>query len=415
MSEHGEAPTDQWQFDETVLRAASAFVLCEEARYNDGLSSGQRVEKLMEAQGVIMATVGPGHRVTFRDLLDRLSGAQAGSLVGIFPEEALTGPLRNLRFLDSVGVSTQEGCDLLWEAAEIFKIADKKQRRGERFTHFELESEFGQEQVFKAIKGGLYERHRRNIIEYPVCDKEQLEELGFPPAVAQVFYQDIPSYCLYKRQWWFGCPACAYPMQVIPHDDGRTYAVRCLYPWHQDTGARFSFTATRDQVPVLHAEDRIYIPSKAEMPLYTGASRETPRARPAEGYRALVRRVWRSTCIPGLPELRLADVLKEAAAGTRLTVKVWPDNDRVDIEVTDGDTVVFSIDVKDYTWPGTLAKKLIEDRGDKGGATWLVVPDHRRQQVGYLTSVIHRERIDMTVMAASDFLALFTDRLKEYM
>jgi hypothetical protein len=128
-----------------------------------------------------------------------------------------------------------------------------------------------------------------------------------------------------------------------------------------------------------------------------------------------VRRVWRSTCIPGLPELRLADVLKEAAAGTGLAVQVWPDNDRVDIEVTDGDTVVFSIDVKDYTWPGTLAKKLIEDRGDKGGATWLVVPDHRRQQAGYLTSVIHRERIDMTAMAASDFLALFTDRLKEYM
>ncbi|MCM2413235.1 hypothetical protein [Streptomyces sp. RKAG290] len=73
---------------------------------------------------------------------------------------------------------------------------------------------------------------------------------------------------------------------------------------------------------------------------------------------------------------------------------------------------LFPADFKDYTWPNHLVNKLHMDGGDQGGAEYLVVPDHRQEQVDQLDAVcrIHRMKAAMT---ATDYLEMIIGQVKE--
>jgi hypothetical protein len=66
-----------------------------------------------------------------------------------------------------------------------------------------------------------------------------------------------------------------------------------------------------------------------------------------------------------------------------------------------GRKLSFKIDVKDYTSARTLGKLIEAQEGDRGGAEWLVIPDHRASQVQLLSGVGARYGINVTT--ASEF------------
>lgn len=68
-------------------------------------------------------------------------------------------------------------------------------------------------------------------------------------------------------------------------------------------------------------------------------------------------------------------------------------------------------DFKDYTWPNHLVSKLDMDGGDRGGAEYLVVPDHRREQVDQLNAVCRRHGMK-AAMTATDYLEMVVKHVK---
>jgi hypothetical protein len=82
--------------------------------------------------------------------------------------------------------------------------------------------------------------------------------------------------------------------------------------------------------------------------------------------------------------------LYQALEARGLKPDLWPDLDAYDLHVAVGSgerKTTFSIDVKDYSNPLLLARKVQADEGDAGGAQWLVVPDYRASSVPLLTAV----------------------------
>ena len=57
---------------------------------------------------------------------------------------------------------------------------------------------------------------------------------------------------------------------------------------------------------------------------------------------------------------------------------------------------VFRIDLKDYSNPMLLARKVQADEGDPGGAQWLVVPDYRASSVPLLATVCREFGLKVT-------------------
>jgi hypothetical protein len=58
--------------------------------------------------------------------------------------------------------------------------------------------------------------------------------------------------------------------------------------------------------------------------------------------------------------------------------------------------VIFRIDLKDYSNPLLLARKVQADEGDAGGAQWLVVPDYRASSVPLLAAVCREFGLKVT-------------------
>jgi hypothetical protein len=125
-----------------------------------------------------------------------------------------------------------------------------------------------------------------------------------------------------------------------------------------------------------------------------------------EGYQALKRPVWRYTTIAGLPELRLHEELVRGLEGTDLTAELWPGGDRYDHEVMRAGSSerLYPADLKDYTWVNHLITKLHMDGGDRGGAKWLIVPDHRKSQVQQLNAV--GRAYNLQTLIATDYLEM---------
>ncbi|MGW0767788.1 restriction endonuclease-related protein [Streptomyces sp. NPDC002676] len=122
----------------------------------------------------------------------------------------------------------------------------------------------------------------------------------------------------------------------------------------------------------------------------------------------------RPTVIPGLPELALHRAAAAALEGTAWTSHLWPNGDQCDLWITreGSEQPHFPADFKDYTWPNHLVSKLHMDGGDKGGAEYLVVPDHRQDQVAQLHAVCRTYRMK-AAMTATDYLEMVITQIKE--
>ncbi|MEU2900371.1 restriction endonuclease-related protein [Streptomyces sp. NPDC001273] len=397
------------------LDATQAFAVCGDALTNTKLDGAERLVQIMEAQGLLMAAAGPGHPVRFADLLDRLGGEMAGSLEGLMPGWASPPGLDALRFLDKDGFTTEDAFDYRYEVVQVIRAARKVGRLRGRVTLSDLQGEYKQETVYASLKGNYYRVHRENLVRNPAVTVEELRKLRLPPPALD-FFEDIPTYMTHQG-YWFRCPACAWPMKITVEGQGATArgSVQCLYPWHAETGASYIFTPVRGQIPVLDQAVEVRTPSARHRALYTGAVPGVPQALPAAGYKALARDVWRYTTIPGLPEVRLYEVLAERLADSGVQVMLWPDNDAYDLLVARGEgrgqQVLFTVDFKDYRWSNQLVGKLRADGGDKGQAGWIVVPDHRASQIPQLTEECRRH--GMQAATATDFLERVVRTVKE--
>ncbi|MDP2314351.1 MAG: hypothetical protein Q8P41_15725 [Pseudomonadota bacterium] len=107
---------------------------------------------------------------------------------------------------------------------------------------------------------------------------------------------------------------------------------------------------------------------------------DSPQPRPCTGVAVLRVGVWRYTTLPGLAEIELATRLEEIAG---VQVELWPFIDRYDLDVRLGEHQ-WRVDVKDQTSAMRLARHLAERPARE--ATWIVVPDARRDQV----PILHR-------------------------
>ena len=399
-----------------LLEIVKAFAVCEHAMANGELDGPRRLDRLIEAHGILMAACGPGHLVRFEDLLGRLTGDRAGSLEGLLPDWIDAKALAGVRLMDSEGVATEDGFDFRHEAQRVMRAAEKVGKFTGQVTKPRLDDEYSQEAVFSAIKGPFYERHRTTLVENPTVPAGDLPGLKLPSR-ANEFYRPISQHAQYNG-WWWPCPACRWPMKVsVTHAGSRSRGrVRCLYPWHEETGASYEFlvTARRKAAPDLSPTFECRVPTGRYARLWTGARPDMPTAMPSEEYLALARPVWRYTVVPGLPELSLHRALVAALEGTGWMPHLWPNGDQCDhwIARQDGEKPLLAADFKDYTWVNHLVNKLHMDGGDAGGAEYLVLPDHRKEQVAQLHLVCRMHGMK-GAMAATDYLEMVIARTKE--
>ncbi|MEU1287695.1 hypothetical protein [Kitasatospora sp. NPDC005856] len=396
-----------------LLDVVKAFEVCSNAATHPGLKPAERVDRLMHAHGSLMAAFGPGHRITFNDLLERLSGELAGDLEGLIPTWLDATDLDGVRLLDPDGVLTAGGFDFRHEAELVRRKASKLSRSPEGVTVQDLDAEYSQESVFRSIKGEFYQRHRTTLINHPVVPAGGLPDLLLPMQ-ANRFYQPIEQYAQHHG-WFFPCTACRWPMKVTVTGSGRRARgmARCLYPWHADTGAVYVFTPTTgSEPPTLHPAFECRRPSPRYARLWTGTRPDLPEPQRASDHVALHRAVWRYTTVAGLPELRLHQALEEELTATDCTAALWPFDDAFDHAlIGPSREVLFSADFKDYTWTNHLIAKIHRDAGDQGGAKWLIVPDHRSEQVDHLNAAARR--YELQAITATDYLTMVAHEVKE--
>ncbi|MER5215335.1 hypothetical protein ABT063_33510 [Streptomyces sp. NPDC002838] len=374
------------------------------------LSPRERAEKLMRYHGDLLAAYGPGVPLPFSEFRRKLRGP----MDGLLPPWLDRSQFDDLSFpvVDAEGCVTGNAFDLQWETSQLHRILKRLRRIGRmRFTEEQLQDEIDQDQMYEILKGRgdeQYVKDRTTLVECPAGTIEELNKRGLPLNAIR-YYEAIPYHAVY-RTWWFPCTVCQWPMKISKRmSAGREYyRVACLYGRHADTGASFMFWPTSGDAPVLHP-DSPDAPAPHEAALFLGTGVAVPEAKPVEGHLALKRGVWRYTCVPGLHELRLHSVLRERLAATQTdvgeAVMLWPMSDaydhRVEVKGPDGRSHVFTVDVKDYTHARVLAESLHRNEGDKGGAEWLVVPDHRADQIPLLTLTC--DKYGMKVATMTDF------------
>jgi hypothetical protein len=382
----------------------TAFLLAGEALTAPGLRPEERLATLMECHGEALAALGPSGRLPFGEFRAKLRGPIRDLLPDWIPSEGL----EDLTILDADGYVTEDAFDLRWENAELLTlIKSLRAFSGGRVSADQVRNHLAQTEVFEAISGrgpDQYILDRQNLITHPAGDTGELSDLGLP-LKAVGFYTDVSYQSLY-RDWWFPCPVCRWPMKVTEYRAGGSEygKAECFYPQHADTGARYSFQPTGGGPPLLQPYGEAYQPTVREASLHLTVPDHPPEARPSAGCKALARGVWRYTTVPGLPELRLHQELERRLAG-KAKVQLWPLGDaydhRVEVTRSDGTTVVFKADLKDYTHAHTLGKSIHRAQGDRGGADWLVVPDHRAGQVPLLDGVCGKYR--MRAITATGF------------
>lgn len=374
------------------------------------LGPRERAEKLMRYHGDLLAAYGPGVPLSFADFRRKLRG----TIDGLLPAWLDRSTFDDLDFpvVDAEGCVTGSAFDLQWETAQLHRILKRLRRIGRmRFTEEQLQDEIDQDQMYEILKGRgdeQYVKDRTTLVECPAGTVDELNKRGLPLNAIR-FYEEIPYHAIY-RTWWFPCPVCKWPMKVSKHVSvGQEYhRAACLYARHADTGASFVFRPTSGDAPELHP-DSSYTPAPHTAALALGGDGAIPEAKPVEGHLALKRGVWRYTCVPGLHELRLHQVLTERLAAmqpdVRAAVTLWPMSDtydhRIEVKGPDGTSHVFTVDVKDYTHARVLAESLHRNEGDKGGAEWLVVPDHRADQLPLLTLTC--DKYGMKAATMTDF------------
>ncbi|MBP8536862.1 hypothetical protein [Streptomyces sp. MK37H] len=379
----------------SVLRAADAMTA-------PGVEPSARLGTLMECHGALLAARGPGCELSFADFRHQVRGDPSRLL----PEGVPGWDVDELRAVDADGHVTEAAFDIDAEQRLVLRVLQKNSRGAGLMSARDLEDEVAQETAFaqlcKAGNQKIYESGRTDLIRYPAGPVSELSELRLPPLVADL-YEDIPYASTY-RNWWFACPVCRWPMRVaLRRESGHEIgAVACWHKPHQEMGATYRFRPVTGIVPPeLLPEPPPPPPQDREAVLWPDME-AIPEAKPVERYKALVRGVWRYTCVPGLAELALRDQLVERG----LKVELWPALDAYDLCVHVGRKRArkkekLRVDVKDYTSGTALAQLIHAQEGDSGGAEWLVVPDHRATQVPLLSGV--GEKYDLKVTTASEF------------
>ncbi|MFD4320818.1 hypothetical protein [Streptomyces sp. NPDC058548] len=352
-----------------------------------------RLRTLMEGHGQILAACGPGHPLPFSTFRTLLSGDLAHLLPSGMPAEELEG----IRLITEDGLFETDLFDFEQEQRVVLRALRATTRDGRSTSSTLLQAEMDQDTVFSAMKkrGMQNQQHyvndRSALIRHPAGQETILSRLNLPSNIRQ-FYKPISFESAYE-QWWFACPICRWPMKVTIHGSRDTASgkVRCFHRLHADKqGASYTFKIPElGKPPVLIPGDRA--------PRQTGTAAvldpngdgplPVPQPTPLANHVALTRGVWRWTTVPGLVEIALYDALVKRG----ITVALWPDVDAYDLlaegRTPQGTRFEFRIDVKDYTSPILLAKKIQADDGDAGGAQWIVVPDHREASVPLLTGV----------------------------
>lgn len=378
----------------SALRAAKALTAPE-------AKPEKRLEILMECHGAMQAARGPGSPLSFGDFRRALTG----DLAVLLPDGVSPLDLEGTWVVDQDGQVSEDVFDLDFEQQMLLRILHKLDRTATVVSDREFQSELDQETAFTLLRKqgeqAVYEAGRRDLIRRPAGPVQELVELRLPPLVAD-FYRDIPYDSAY-RGWWFACPICCWPMRITVRNNAGTTvgAARCWHMPHADMGASYLFPLPDDAgAPRLLPEPAPPRPSGREAVLYPDLG-DVPTALPTEGHKALTRGIWRYTTIPGLPELALYDQL----ATRGLKVKLWPGLDAFDLLVEAGPKrgrkTSFKVDIKDYTSARTLADLIHAQEGDRGGADWLVLPDHHGRHVPLLSGVC--AKYDMQVATASEF------------
>jgi hypothetical protein len=378
-----------------ALRAAQAATAA-------GLAPEQRVRALMECHGSLMAARGPGSALTFGQFREALKG----DLAGLLPSGVQPLDLDGLQLVDQDGLVTEDAFDLDQEQQMLLLVLRKYGKAAGAVSEAEFRSEVEQETAFVQLRKpgdqGVYVAGRSDLIRCPAGAISELSDLRLPPLVAD-FYREVPFAAQYEG-WWFPCPVCRWPMRVALHKNplgSLQGKVRCWHGPHAEMGASYLFQPpTGGTAPILHPELAAGRPIGRESVLYPAVD-TVPVALPVSGHKAVARGIWRYTTVPGLPELALYERLAERG----LAVQLWPSLDAFDLLVEAGrkrgKKTRFKVDVKDYTSATTLAELIHAQEGDKGGADWLVVPDHRAGQVPLLSGVC--AKYEMKVTTASQF------------
>ncbi|MCX5215596.1 hypothetical protein OG689_41315 [Kitasatospora sp. NBC_00240] len=396
-----------------LLEVVKAFEVCSDASTRAGVKPAERIERITRALSTLMAAFGPGHRVTLDDLLERLSGDQAGQLEGLIPPWLDAADLCGVRLLDFDSVPTAGGFDFRQEAELVRRNAKRLGKQARGVTAHDLDAEYSQESVFRSIKGEFYQRHRTTLITRPVVPAGELAELLLPLQTNR-FYRPVEQYAQHCG-WFFPCTACQWPMRITITGSGKRASgtAQCLYPWHTDTGSMYVFTPTGSgEPPTLHPAFECRQPSARHARLWTGTLPHVPQPMRAADHLALHRAVWRYTTVSGLPELRIHRALEEELVQTGYTPVLWPFGDTFDHAVMDHDhQILFSADFKDYTWTNHLIAKIHRDAGDSGGAKWLIVPDHRDEQVDHLNAV--GRSYGLQAITATNYLETVVQTLKK--
>lgn len=347
-----------------------------------------RLLALMDAHGRILSLRGPGSELTFSDFRDRLSGDLALLLPDGIPAEEMAG----VRLVTSDGQFDNDVYDLEQEQRLVVRTLAKATRGGRRTSGGVLDAEMDQERVYTALKKRLdqkvYADGRRALIEIPAGSDSELRRLKLPSSVAD-FYRPISHTATYDR-WWFACPVCGWPMRIAIHRSRgvRIGTARCFHGPHAAQGAAYHFKIPVGGKPpsLIPAASAPPVPPGNASVLFPDVRGRIPEPLPVDGHKALARGVWRWTTVPGLVEIALYGALEKRG----LKPVLWPDLDAYDLHVEAGAgaaRAVFRIDVKDYSSPLLLARKVQADGGDAGGAEWLVVPDYRASSVPLLAGV----------------------------
>lgn len=397
-----EDPLGDQRIRALVARAGLRAV---RAATGHGLTADQRMDTLMECYGMVLAAHGPSTTLTFSDFRHSLS---SGTVAALLPGGVEPGGLEDIPLLDE-GQEPAALFDVDFEQRVLLRAVRRTDGLAGVMTDRQLVDEIDQEVVYEAMKKSgkqdRYELYRANLIRHPAGSTDDIAALALPEA-ARGAYQEIPLDSRF-RDWWYPCPMCHWPMRITtPSNGGRADGhgvARCWYEPHANLGAWYDFKVPADGRPPLLVPRR---PAQRRSPrehVLVPVLVDPPTPLLAEDHRALVRGVWRYTTVPGLIELALCDALTERG----LAVDLWPGLDLFDLRITlssgrSGRSVgEYAVDVKDYTSAMSLGRLIHEQEGDRGGATVLVVPDHRASQVPLLQNVCGR--YGMSAMAATDF------------
>lgn len=387
-----------------------AMAMANEAMQDGGYTPWQRVQTLTEAHSLVMATHGPGEQITFAQFRERLDC----HLEDMLPTWVETCDSDRMRVVDDYGHLTNTALDALAEDSDIDYLVEKLHTtQNGRVTLQTVVDNQAQERMFLTLRGRYpdsYTELRRALVENPSIGTNRLRRLALPENLLDC-YTSISPDAIHHGMWW-PCPVCAWPMRVTRHRGrGREhYRVACSDDRHAVTGASYLFTPTSGYEPILEpANSGVHVPRNERAMFLDPTAAGIPQALPVEGYRALKRGVWKFTVLPGLCELRMYQVLSKLLEplGEKAEVVLWPYRDAYDLHVEvstpRGGRVVFRVDVKDYRSGSRLAEAIDRAGGDKGGAEWLVVPDHRSVQVDILSGICADYR--MMATTATGFVA----------